>query len=604
MMDFRGRLKNKMVYAVACWLAAASLPVWAAHGMSLGQPVRYPAGFDSFPYANPNAPKGGTFTLPVPGSFDSLNPFMLKGSSEVGISTLTLDTLLEKGQDEPFAMYGLLAEDISLASDGLSVTFRLNPKARFHNGDPVLAEDVAASFRLLTQDKDAAPMYRFYWSDVAAVETPDKRTVRFRFKQKNAELHLILGSLPVFSRKSYPKGLAADPNKPPIGSGPYRLHKTDSNRLSEFKRDKAYWAADLNVRKGFFNFDTVRFKYYRDDSIRLEGIKGGQYDFVQENVAKNWSRAYPDSILNKRGLKKYEWKHQSTAGLQGFVMNMRHIPLNDIRVRQALVWSFDFESVNRRVFYGLYRRSDSLFTNSSLAASGKPEGAELAVLDTVRKQLPAAVFTENAPRPPEIDPKIGVRPNLLKARALLLQAGFRYQNGVLTDRQGKPLVLEFLAPSKVYEQVIAKWQRDLEKIGVRLNIRLADSAVYQKRMNGFDFDITVVVYGNSESPGNEQQLYFGCQSAKTEGSRNWAGVCDPAVEKLLKRFEHFDSREELVAVSRALDRVIRHQYIAVPNWYADRYRVLYRNGLSVPERKPAYFGAMEWALQTGWKNIR
>lgn len=585
---------------LALFLFCAAAHAHAAYGLALGQPVKHPAGFKSFVYVNPDAPKGGTFTLPAPGGFDTLNPFTLKGDHEAGIAPLTLDTLAEKGQDEPFAMYGLLAEDISLASDGLSVAFKLNPKARFHNSDPVLAKDVAASFNTLTKDPAAAPMYRFYWADVARVETPDARTVVFRFKKRNAELHMILGQLPVFSHKSYPKGLAAAANTPPIGSGPYRLHKADGGRTSEFIRQKNYWAQNLPVRKGMYNFDLVRFKYYKDDSVRIEGLKGGRYDFMQENVARNWARAYPPAVLEKRGLAKHEWRQQSTAGMQGFVMNLRRKPFDNLLVRRALVESFDFENTNTRLFYSLYRRSNSFFTNSEMAASGKPAGAELALLNSVKNRLSAAVFDQNVPEPPQTHPVSGVRPNLLKARALLEQAGYRYRNGTLVNQQGRPLVIEFLSPGKTYERVTAKWQRDLAKIGVRLNVRTADAAVFQKRLNNFDFDLTIVVYANSESPGNEQFDYFSCAAAQTNGSRNWAGVCDPAVETLLKQFENFESRAELVTAARALDRVLRHQYIIVPNWHTDRYRVVYRNTLGIPERRPKYYGATEWALAAGW----
>ncbi|MBF0804654.1 MULTISPECIES: extracellular solute-binding protein [unclassified Neisseria] len=581
-------------------LLFAAAHAYAAHGLALGQPVRHPAGFKSFDYVNPEAPKGGTFTLPAAGGFDTFNPFTLKGSREAGMAMLTLDTLAEKGKDEPFAIYGLLAQDISPASDGLSVTFKINPKARFHNGDPVQAKDVAASFNTLTRDKAAVPMYRFYWADVARVETPDMRTVVFRFKKRNAELHMTLGELPVFSHKSYPKGLAAAPNTPPIGSGPYRFNKADSGRLSEFVRDKNYWAQNLPVRKGMYNFDTVRFKYYKDDTVRLEGIKGGQYDFMQENSARNWARAYPEELLAKRRLRKHEWRHSNTAGMQGFVMNLRRAPFNDIRVRQALVESFDFENTNARLFYGLYRRSNSFFTHSEMAASGKPSGMEAAMLERVRRHLPAAVFAQNAPEPPKTDPVHGIRPNLRKARALLEQAGYRYRNGVLVNPQGRPLVVEFLSPSKTYERVTTKWRNDLAKIGVRMNVRMADPSVYRKRVGSFDFDMTVVVYANSQSPGNEQFDYFSCASAKAEGSHNWAGVCDPAVEALLKHFESFETRTELVAASRALDRVLRHQYIVVPNWYTDRYRVVYRNTLGIPARQPKYYTPAEWALSAGW----
>lgn len=590
-----------MKTAVLAALCLSASHAFAAHALSLGQPPKYPAGFKAFDYVNPDAPKGGTFTLPVQGGFDTLNPFTLKGDHEAGTAMLTLDTLMEKSLDEPFTMYGLLAEDAALASDGLSVTFRLNPKAKFHNGDPVLAEDVAYSFKTLTQDKAAAPMYKFYWADVAAVETPAPRTVVFRFKKRNAELHMILGELPVFSHKSFPKGLEAAANTLPVGSGPYRFAKAEGGRLSEFVRDKGYWARNLPAGRGRYNFDVVRFKYFKDDSVRIEGIKSGQYDFVQENIARNWARAYPADMLKKRGLSKHEWIQHSTAGMQGFVMNMRRKPFDDIRVRRAMVESFDFDNVNSRLFYGTYRRSNSFFTNSDMAAFGKPSGGELALLEPLRAQLSAAVFTENVPEPPKTDPKTGVRPQLLKARALLEQAGYRYRNGRLEDRQGRPLTFEFLSPSKTYERVVAKWQRDLAKIGVGMTVRLADSAVYQKRINGFDFDMTITVYANSESPGNEQFDYFSCASAKTDGSRNLAGVCSPAVETLLKGFGGFKNRSEQTASARALDRVIRHQYIIVPNWFSDRYRVVYRDMLGIPKTLPQYYSPMAWAVGTGWK---
>lgn len=578
----------------------ASVQAYAVGGIGLGQLAKYQEGFTHFDYVNPNAPKGGTLTLPVAGGFDTLNPFTLKGDHEVGVAALTLDTLMVKGEDEPFAMYGLLANDVVLASNGLSVTFKLNPNARFQNGDPVLAKDVVSSFNTLTKDKASLPMYRFYWADVAKVETPNARTVVFRFKQRNAELHMILGELPIFSHKSYLQGLATAPNKVPIGSGPYRLIRTDSGRLSEYQRDPHYWAQNLPSRKGMYNFDIIRFRYYKDDSVRIEGVKAGNYDFIQENIARNWARAYPDAVLKKRHLKKDEWTQGNVAGLQGFVMNQRRKPLNNILVRRALVESFDFESINKRLFYGLYHRSNSLFTNSGMVATGKPKGQELALLNRLGRNLPNEVLNENVPEPPKIDAKLGVRPQLLKARDLLEQAGYRYQNGQLVNQQGQPLVLEFLSPSKTYERVIAKWQNDLAKIGIRLNVQVVDSAVYQKRLNKFDYDLTIVVYANSESPGNEQFSYFSCQTAKTVGSRNWAGVCDPAVEALLPSFTHFSNREELTTASRALDRVIRHQYIIVPNWYAERYRVIYRDTLGIPAYKPRYYQAMDWLLRTGW----
>ncbi|WP_084224344.1 extracellular solute-binding protein [Stenoxybacter acetivorans] len=586
--------------AIISLLCVFITPVHAEYAMSLGQKPQYPADFKAFGYVNPNAPKGGSINLPMYGSFDTLNPFTLKGDKESGIAALTLDTLMVQGQDEPFAMYGLLANDIALAADARSVVFTLNPQARFHNGDAVLAKDVVSSFNTLTTDPAASPMYRFYWADVAQVVAVDDHTVRFDFKRQNAELHLILGSLPVFSHKSYPQGLAASANTPPIGSGPYRFLRTNGNRMSEFRRDSGYWAKNLPTRRGMYNFDTVRFKYYQDETAKVEGMKAAQYDVLQENIARLWARAYNNPDLQKKGLRRQEFTQHNTAGMQGFVLNTRRAPLNDLRVRQALTLSFDFETVNRQLFYGSYHRSNSYFTNSEMAAAGVPESDELVVLNPLRTRLPNSVFTQAAVEPPQTDSKLGIRPNLLKARHLLEEAGFRYQNGRLTDRQGKPLVLEFLSYSKIYERVTAKWQRDLAKIGIQLNVRVVDAAVYQRRMNQFDYDLTVVVYANSESPGNEQWDYHGCEAAKTPGSKNWAGLCDAAVNELLKHFIHFDNRRQLVAAARALDRVLRDRYLVIPNWYSQNHRLVYWDKFGKPQRVPKYFQASDWVLSTWW----
>ena len=266
-----------------------------------------------------------------------------------------------------------------------------------------------------------------------------------------------------------------------------------------------------------------------------------------------------------------------------------------------MVESFDFESINARIFYGAYRRTDSFFTNSTMAATGKPDRAETALLKSLGTKLPEGVLDQDVPMPPVTDPKLGVRPNLLKARALLEKGGYQYKNGKAVDKQGKPLTFEFLAPSKNYERITAKWQRDLAKIGITMNVRTADSAVYQKRMNDFDFDVTTGYYGNSESPGNEQYDYFSCAAAKTEGSRNLSGVCHPAVEKLLAHFNSFTNRQELQTTSRALDRLIRHQYTIVPNWFADRYRVVYRNDVGIPSKLPKYYDPITFAMTAGWK---
>lgn len=570
--------------------------------LALGDTPKYPPHFTHFDYVNPNAPKQGTLTVPLTGSFDSLNPFTLKGEHESGIAMLTLDTLLVQSEDEAFSAYGLLADDVRLASDGLSVRFHLHPKASFHNGDAVLAKDVVYSFQTLTQDKAASPAYRFYYADVHQVRAIDERTVEFSWKQKNAEMHLILGQLPIFSHKSFPQGLAKSGNTVPIGSGPYRLKRTVGSRLSEFSRDSQYWAQNLPSRKGMFNFDTIRFQYYQDETARVEALKAGKYDILQENVARLWSRAYSDKILKKQNLIKKEFTHENDAGMQGFVLNLRKDILKNKALRQALVLSFDFETINQLLFYGLYQRSDSFFTNTELAATGQPEKDELSILLPLKNHLSEDIFSLPAVVPPKVDVRYGNRKHLIEAKNLLLKAGYRYRDGYLLDQNNQKIVLTFLTYSKSFERATAKWQRDLAKIGISLNIQVTDAALFQKKVNDFDYDITIVGYGNTLSPGNEQLNYHSCHAAKTSGSQNYTGICHPAIEKILPHFLHYQNRKELLAASRALDRILRSEYLIVPNWYSNRHRMIYRQNLRHPEILPRYYHGLSWAIQTWWQS--
>ena len=583
-----------------------SAPAHADYGLAMGAPAKYADGNHGFAYANPNAPKGGSLVMGVLGDFNTLNPYLLKGDKLPGLAELgdnfLFDTLMVESWDEPFAMYGLLASDIALAPDKLSVTFTLNPKARFQNGDAVLAQDVVYTFNTITKDEAASPLYRFYYADVKRVVALDQQRVRFEFAKPNAELHLILGQIQIFSHKSFPLGFAKSANVLPIGSGPYRLARQQFGQLVDYQRRSDYWAQDLPIRKGFWNFDRIRFKVYRDPTAFTEALKAGKIDLTYENSAKNWARAYANPSLAKRGLQMQSFAHKNNAGLQGYALNTRRAPLNDVKFRQALSLSFDFETLNQQIFYGLYKRPYSYFTNSELAADGLPSADELKVLEPLRGKLPPQVFNAPVPVPAKVSPQLGVRPNLLQARLLLLQAGYRYQNGRLIDKQGRPVSLEYLTNGKSHERAAGKWQRDLAKLGIELKIRLVDSAIYQKRLQDFDYDIITHVYAQSQSPGNEQMEMHSCASAKTPPSRNgnMVGSCEPAIDAILKRFEHFESREELIAVSKSLDRVLRHQYYVIPQWYSDEWRMVYWNKFAQPQTLPLYYGPTTWALMTWW----
>jgi len=587
--------------ATGLLVALCALPVVAAPAIALGYAPKYPPGFAHFDYVNPAAPKGGRLVLPAIGSFDTLNPFTLKGDKESGVGALVLETLMAQSADEPFSLYGLIADDAALALDGLSVTFHINPKARFQNGERITAADVAFSFNTLTRDPAASPNYRFYWGDVSRVVVLDASRVRFDFKRKNAELHMILGQLPVFARSWIPKGktLADVATSAPIGSGPYRLAAYDLGKRTEFARAPNYWAAKLPIRRGMYNFDRIVFRYYQDDTARLEAFKAGEFDVAAENVAKNWARSYRGSKFDDGLIVKKELPHQNGAGMQGFVLNLRNPLFRDRRVRQALVLSFDFEWVNKQLFYGQYRRSPSYFTNSELAASGLPTPDELALLEPLRKRLSPEVFGP-AVLPPVTDLSVGNREQLKAARHLLFEAGWRYEGGRLVDQHGRPFVIEFLAFSRAYERIVAKWQKDLAKIGITLNVRVVDPAIFQRRTNDFAYDMTVVVYGASQSPGNEQLNFHSCAAAKTPGSNNWAGLCDPAIDALLQNFVHFNDRRQLVAASRALDRVLRAGYYVVPNWYLPYHRVAWWNRFGQPAILPKFYDPTGWAIETWW----
>lgn len=571
------------------------------HGMAWGAEPRYPAGFTRFDYVNPDAPRGGTVTLDGFGSFDKLNPFTLKGVVASGVGLLMFDSLTEQADDEPFSVYGLLAESMSFAPDGLSMTFRLNPKARFSDGDPVLAADVIHSFDTL-MGKLAHPRYKNFFGDVKAVVAVDARTVRFDFKRRNHELHMILGTLPVFSRK-WGGGKPFDQvvQDPPIASGPYVVERADWGRSISFRRRADYWADGLPTRRGMYNFDRVVYKYFKDEVARLEGFKAGQFDWIFENSAKNWARGHAGPKYRSGEIRKRDFVHSNSAGIQGFTMNTRRALFDDRRVRLALAQAFDFEWMNRQVFYGQYVRSPSYFTNSEMQAAGLPGPDEMALLEPLRAQLSPAVFGE-APPPPDTVPPATLRDNLRTALGLLREAGWTvHDDGLLRNAKGEAFEFEVLSYSKALERIAVPWARNLEKIGIRANLRVTDPVLFQKRLDEFDFDVTVVSYPASQTPGNELLDRFGSSSADEKGSDNAAGVRDPAVDSLIQTLLSSRSRAELVTAARALDRVLRHGWYLVPHFYVASHRVAYRDVLAFPETMPKYYAAQPWLLKTWWR---
>ena len=593
-------------------LLAVGLPAWAAHGYSQFGEFRYPAGFAHFDYVNPNAPKGGEISLVPPtrlSNFDKYNPFTLKGSAPPGLGDLVFESLLTPTLDEPTVAYGLLAEDISVSADHLSAVFRLNPLARFSNGDPVLAADVKHSFDRLTS-KEAAPQYRTIFGEVRGATVLGERTIRFDFKRANAELPLIVGSLPVFSRKW---GVVDGKAKPldqivtdlPIGSGPYRIGKVNFGRDITYERDPAYWAKDVNVRRGMFNFDRITYKIYKDNTAQLEAFKAGEFDYIQAFIAREWARAYTGKAFDSGQLIKRELQHGNAGDFQGFQFNTRRDKFKDPRVREAIGLAMDFEWLNRQLFYNAYTRVRGFFVASDFEAKGLPGPDELALLEPLRAQLPPGLFTEPVPLPPvtSLDPASGqtLRDNLRRARKLLNDAGWHYRDGALRNDKGEPFTVEILDSGGSMGRIVTPIAKNLEKLGIQVNYKVIDFAILQKRMDVFDFDVTSSRSVGSEAPGTELLERFGSKAAGIEGSSNVIGVRDPAVDALLDQVISARTRPQLVASVRALDRVLRFGHYVVPHWYSGVHRVAWRAGLfEVPAVMPRYYQPESWITSTWW----
>lgn len=593
-------LAPSVALLVALSLAAVSVgTVHAAHGMALTGEVKYPVDFVSFDYVNPGAPKGGHIYLAAIGNYDKLNPFTLKGIPATGVNALVFDTLTWGSLDEPFSMYGLLAQDIELAADRLSVTFKLNPKARFVNGDPVLADDVKFSFDTL-RSKDAGPLWRQYWQDVKQAVVVDTLTIRFEFAQRNRELHMIVGSVPVFSRK-WLAGKRIDEiiAEPPIASGPYQVDQFSLGKSITFKRNPNYWAADLPSRRGQYNFDQVTYTYFQDEFARIEAYKAGAFDFVHENAAKNWARGYFGRKFNDGTLIKTELANSNSQGLQAFVMNSRRPVFSDPRVRKAIGLAMDFEWMNRQLFFNQYKRSPSYFTNTELAARGAPSAAELALLEPFRSQLPAEVFGEVIAPPSTALPR-SLRANLLEARELLTQAGWSYRDGALRNTKGEPFEFEIINNIRPWERLIAPFARNLDKLGIKLKLRNMDTSLLKKREDEFDYDMTVHWWLAGQIPGNELRGNFASAAASEKGSDNFAGVKSPVVDAMIEKIMQVASHEELISAARALDRVLLSGYYVVPHFHNNVHRVSYKSTLARPVKLPLYYQSEAWLLQSWW----
>lgn len=591
---------------VLMWFAAPL--AWAAPGYAVWGTFKYPPGFTHFEYVNPDAPKGGELRL-VAGSristFDKYNPFTLKGTAPSFLGDLLFEGLLTGSMDEIGVAYGLLAEDVEVAPDLLSATFRLRPEARFHNGDPVLAADVKHSYETLIS-KYAAPGYATLLANVEGVDVLDERTVRYRFRKRDRQSPLVVGGLPVFSRK-WGAGKPFDQvvTEIPIATGPYRIGPVRFGKDITYARDPQYWGRNLPVRRGMNNFDRITVKIYRDNTAQLEALKAGEFDLMLFFSAGDWTRRLNGPRIDKGELIKSPFRHRQPDGFYSYVLNNRLEKFQDRRVRMALELAMDYQWMNRQLFRNSYKRVKGIFGNTDCEASGLPSPQEVALLEAFRDRLPADVFGPMAV-PPRTDPPNSLRANLLKARALLNEAGWQLRDGAMRNAKGEPLVVELLDTTESRSvTTMAAWKRALEKIGVELRFRTVDFALYQERLDSFQFEMIGISFPGTHFPGAEYADLFGSKAADTNGSGNFAGVKNPAVDALIAGITGAENRDEFLAACRALDRVIAHGHYMVPAWTSSEQRVAYsrwklERPAVVPPYPPEGVAYMDWPMTTWW----
>jgi len=585
--SFHLRLLVAFIALLIALPAAAQEPT-RTNGLSLLGTPKLPADFPYFPYVNPNAPKGGEVALSAVGTFDSFNPFIVRGTPAAEIGRV-YDSLMKTSADEAATAYGHLAKTIEIPADHMGVAFELRPEAHFNDGSPVTAEDVVWTFNTL-RDK-GRPFYKQYYADVDSVIAESATRVVFKFKTaENRELPMILGEMPVLPKKWWDgRDFSRPLTDPPLGSGPYRVGKFEFGRTVTYERVPDWWAKDMPTGKGSNNFDTIRNEYFRDATVALEAFKAGQIDFRAENIAKQWATAYDFPAVQKGLVIKEELPTKLPTGMQGFAMNTRRAPFDNRFVREAMIQAYDFEWANANLFYNAYTRTSSYFSNSDLASSGLPQGLELEILNKYKDKLPPEVFTQEY-KLPVTDGSGNNREGMRSALALLKQGGWQVKERKLVDAQGKQMSFEILLDQPAFERVANPYVQTLDRLGIDVRVRTVDPAQYQRLMDSFDFDMSVVVFGEGESPGNEQIGYWTCASGKQEGSDNAMGICDPVVDALVAQVVNAPDHDHLLAATHALDRVLLWGAYVVPHWHTQVARIAYWNRFGRPTApvRPGY----------------
>ncbi|MDU1797296.1 MAG: extracellular solute-binding protein, partial [Pseudomonas aeruginosa] len=579
----------------ACCLLASLARSEPRHAITLyDEPAKYPPGFQHFDFVDPQAPKGGSLRRMESGSFDTLNPFANRGTPiSMTQAALIYETLGFQSLDEPFTEYGYLARYIEKAPDNSWVRFHIDPRARFSDGVAVTAEDVKFSFDSLVEQ--GSPFWRAYYKEVREPVVEDRLRIRFDFRHAgNRELPLVLAQLYVLPRHWWQgRDFNRSSMQPPLGSGPYRLEKAEAGRSVSYRRNPDWWARDLPVGRGLYNFERIRFDYYRDSGVALQAFKAGQADINVETSVKAWSSGYDSPALRDGRLRQESFPYPYPASLQGLVFNLRRPLFEDRRVRQALSLLFDFEWTNRALFSNSYLRSRSYYPNSEFAASGVPEGQEWLYLSPYRKQLPAQLFKQPFSLPTTEGRGIP-RETLRHALGLLADAGWKLSGDRLLNKKGEPLRFEILLVNPSLERILQPYRENLASIGIDARLRTVDRAQYKQRLDQFDYDMILMTLPQTLSPGLEQWQYFHSSQVKVKGSKNYAGIANPVVDAMLNRLLGAHSRDEQVAAARALDRTLLWQYYSIPNWYLNSHRLAYRNRFAFVATPPYTLGLRAW----------
>ncbi len=597
-------MQSLLVLASVLWFLASGVAnATPSQCLPLYGECKYKDGFKHFDYVNPDAPKGGSVKLAETGTFDNLNPFILKGVKAPAITGI-FDSLMVASQDEPETMYGLVASSVDVAADNSSAEFTMRGEAKFHDGTPITPDDVVFTFATLKEKGD--PTYKIMYAPIVKVEKTADNKVKFTFNDsKNKELPLIAASMPIISKTYYSKvDFEKTTLESPLGSGAYKVESVEQGKNITYKRVADYWAKDLPVSVGQYNFDSIRYDMYRDENVTLEALKSGDYDFRREYIARNWATAYDAPAVTDGRIIKREIPDGTPQGMQAFIFNTRKLQFADRRVREAIGLSLDYEWVNKTIFYGAYTRNKSFFENTEFESSGIPQGKELELLKPFEKELPPELFSKPFENP-TTDGSGNARDNLLKAQKLLEDAGWKVVDGKRVNAKGEQLSIEFMLRQPTMERVIGPMRKNLERLGITSSIRMVDDAQYQKRTDEFDFDIVSIWINRGVFfPGSEQMALWSSSQADVKGGNNLAGLKSKVVDAMLEALTKAQDKESLIAAGRALDRVLLWENVVIPNWHSGSFRVAYWDKFGMPTTTPKYnLGFQTWWVKEG-KNER